>query len=107
MSNQEQSPIIEACAVISAQITKIKGLLNDVELSADEVRALRRCELDMSKLEAAAWGMLCQLTTSDTLHEESEDAIRRLDEAMDALNPPPVHEPSRSQTSDFGFRATK
>ncbi len=107
MSNQEQSPIIEACAVISAQITNIKGLLNGVELSADEVRALRRCELDMSKLEATAWGMLCQLTTSDALHDESEDAIKRLDEAMDAFSPQPSTEPIRSYTSDFGFRVAE
>lgn len=104
MCGQEQPSIIDACAVISAEIAKIGELLA-TELTADEIRALRRCELEMSKLDATAWRMLCELTTSDALLVETDESVRRTDEAIDELSLGliPIKPLPRQYTNDFGF----
>jgi hypothetical protein len=105
MSSQDRSPIIESCAVISAQIEKISSQLDTAELNADEIRALRRCELEMSKLEATAWRILCEVTTSDALLVETDESVQRTDETIDALSLGlvPIKPPQRQYTNDFGF----
>ncbi len=105
MCGQEQPSIIDACAVISAEIARIGELLADTELTTDEIRALRRCELEMSKLDATAWRMLCELTTSDALLVETDESVRRTDEAIDELSLGliPIKPQSRQYTNDFGF----
>lgn len=103
MSGQEQSPIIAACSVISAEIEKISDRLDDAELNAEEIRALRRCELEMSKLDATAWRMLYELTTSDALLVETDESVRRTNEAIDKLSLGliPIKPQQRQHTNDF------
>lgn len=105
MCHQEQPSIIEACAVISAQIAKISDQLDGTELTENEIRALRQCELEMSKLEATAWRMLCELTTSDALLVETDETVQRIDETIDSLGLglAPAQSPKRHYTNDFGF----
>lgn len=105
MCGQEQPSIIDACVVISAEIARIGELLDGAELTADEIRALRRCELEMSKLDATAWRMLCELTTSDALLVETDETVRRTDEAIDELSLGliPIKPQERRYTNGFGF----
>lgn len=106
MSSQEQSPILRACAEIFAQIEKITASLGTAELNTDEIRAIGRCETEISKLDTKAWGILCDLMDSDQLDEETAETVQAVDDKIDGLNAI-VHEvrpkEPRSYTNDFGF----